>query len=641
MSFGFREKFEQDLEEEPPPARPSPPSRALQENERQREPQKRRTTYYAKREFEDENVNLNPNRRRTSLPQGLPSSLPPGFPTSNRGAHNSGNTSGNLSNIPLNSLPLCVATPVPHDGDTDNIKSIEAQKKKKRRDRIILLCLVLALVLIAGLGTLVALQMRSPPDSNNINGATGNSDGQSREGKINEDSESGNSDSGNSDSEETIEISVLVDPEETLIPTNPPTPNPSFRSSASPSSNLTPFVTAAVFDGRGEDSTDDIQPNEPINNNGMNENDEITFYFGEDDFGWAAFDDDTMTSAPTANPTVATCEDKTTPDGEWKDAEGDGCDWYKNLHGTSNCKGPNCCDEYGFESYDRGRLKNFDMTASNACCVCGGGWVSSSPSEIPSAEPSMVPTTPPTKNPTKMPTKNPTAEPSNVPTQSPSVTLTTSPSFVSSREPTNLPSKAPTQQPSLNPTKLPTLEPTNMPSKDPTRHPSPNPTKLPTFEPTSMPTKAPTLHPSPNPTKLPTLEPTIIPTAKPSVRASEFSSTAPTRRSPEITSKPTTSPTITPTSTPCKIWCAKNTNLWERKCNWKFSCKGCSDCATSPNNGASGQQASIPSFGTWNDNPGMGNGNPGSGGSIPDTGSGNNSSTGNGVTKVWNSMFGN
>ena len=156
----------------------------------------------------------------------------------------------------------------------------------------------------------------------------------------------------------------------------------------------------------------------------------------------------TPTKSPIQTPTIEPiCSNVP----NWKDSDGDGCNWY-----TNNDPG---CKDYG------DCCKNQGYTANTACCFCGGGIIST-----------LKPVTePPTKAPvTKSPSRSP---------------VTSSPTSRPTKSPTKSPTRAPTAKPTLSPKPI---SPTEKPSKSPTRNPTKLPTKNPiTAPPTKTPTKAP------------------------------------------------------------------------------------------------------------------------------------------------------
>ncbi|GFH43653.1 hypothetical protein CTEN210_00126 [Chaetoceros tenuissimus] len=135
-----------------------------------------------------------------------------------------------------------------------------------------------------------------------------------------------------------------------------------------------------------------------------------------------------VSDAPSSSPTRSgNCLDS--PEG-WHDADGEmyNCDWY----GVGDR-----CTTWGASS-------NFNTTANEACCSCGGGRIldtslslssTSSPSNIPSHQISL--------NPSKIPSHIPSIKPSSGPTSRPTATPSSKPSFASSLSPTRIASSSP------------------------------------------------------------------------------------------------------------------------------------------------------------------------------------------------------
>ena len=88
------------------------------------------------------------------------------------------------------------------------------------------------------------------------------------------------------------------------------------------------------------------------------------------------------TEQPTKNPTRAPVEPICTNISNWRDSDGDGCNWY-----TNNDPG---CDDYGSCCERQG------YTANEACCFCGGGILTypQHPTKAPAQE-NLVPTNTP------------------------------------------------------------------------------------------------------------------------------------------------------------------------------------------------------------------------------------------------------
>ena len=221
-------------------------------------------------------------------------------------------------------------------------------------------------------------------------------------------------------------------------------------------------------------------------------------------------------ASPTPEPTVKSlqCYDTTTESGnEWEDSDGYSCSWYSENNTAYNTSE---CQAYGSQS------KNYDMTANEACCACGGGGNTSDAPTTGSGEesgfddvtnaPSMyVPTT---STPTSVPTVPPTIPP----------TATTTPTSAPTKAPiTTVPTVAPTVAPSPAPTQVPTEVPTTyapsslgetyMPSDAPTTYaPSGSPSVAPSSVPTPYISDSPTSYsPSGSPSYAPTpLEQDVI-----------------------------------------------------------------------------------------------------------------------------------
>ena len=83
------------------------------------------------------------------------------------------------------------------------------------------------------------------------------------------------------------------------------------------------------------------------------------------------------------------------------DGENFDCEWYS--------QGNRCAD------HGTG-WRNFNKTANEACCVCGGGRPGVSEPSAPTKSPTDPPTPSPTKAPTASPTDPPTPSPTNAPT---------------------------------------------------------------------------------------------------------------------------------------------------------------------------------------------------------------------------------
>uniref|UniRef100_A0A7S2KPR4 Uncharacterized protein n=1 Tax=Leptocylindrus danicus TaxID=163516 RepID=A0A7S2KPR4_9STRA len=176
---------------------------------------------------------------------------------------------------------------------------------------------------------------------------------------------------------------------------------------------------------------------------------------------------------------VGTCADYE----GWETADGYGCKWYglgpiRNNGGQDDFydDGTTRCWAFGD---DWGMYNGMNVTAMEACCVCGGGIASVDyPSFMPVPSPSDTPSSEPTKEPT-----NPSALPSLEPTKTPSKFLNQPSSIAPAKSPNNDGELAVTLAPSSTPTKMPlsvtssSSEPTmlvesyELPSSTPTSSP--------------------------------------------------------------------------------------------------------------------------------------------------------------------------
>ena len=168
---------------------------------------------------------------------------------------------------------------------------------------------------------------------------------------------------------------------------------------------------------------------------------------------------------------------------------------------------------------------------------------SASPTQLPSLSPSVVPTLSPSSAPTLSPSPNPSSVPTLRPTNSSafsSLSPSVAPTLMPSSVPTSAPSSTPTGPPSVSPSILPSLAPSAVPSQSPSSAPSLVPTLPPSFY---------ALFDSLTPSVAPTLTPTSVPTSGPSVLPSTAPSLSPTHPPTVVPSSiPTISPTFTPTA---------------------------------------------------------------------------------------------
>lgn len=145
-----------------------------------------------------------------------------------------------------------------------------------------------------------------------------------------------------------------------------------------------------------------------------------------------------VSGAPSSSPTRSgNCLDS--PKG-WHDADGEmyNCDWYS----------------VGERCTTWGESSNFNTTANEACCSCGGGRIlDTSPSNSPSHQVSL--------NPSKTPSDVPSIKPSFGPTSRPTAKPSTKPSPASSLSPTRIASSSPTLNHSPNPSNRASFEPTD------------------------------------------------------------------------------------------------------------------------------------------------------------------------------------
>jgi len=201
------------------------------------------------------------------------------------------------------------------------------------------------------------------------------------------------------------------------------------------------------------------------------------------------------------------CDDVTIDGEPWKDADGDGCDWYDDIHVGD--------DDYYYDDADTrcvyyGEEYGKDgFTALSACCVCGGGVRiedfffddisvppvepvadTDKPSEVLSTSPSLETTTAPSN----IPFTTPTFVPSATPTMTPSGTPSTTPSSTPSATPSGTPSSTPSSTPSATPSTTPSATPSTTPSETPSVTPSITPSTVPTI--TYLPTRTPSSIPS-------------------------------------------------------------------------------------------------------------------------------------------------
>ncbi len=146
----------------------------------------------------------------------------------------------------------------------------------------------------------------------------------------------------------------------------------------------------------------------------------------------------------------------------WKDRDGDGCDWYEEKD--------SCCSYADNWAGDMG-------PATEHCCFCGGGSVSLPPtislnptsSPTKSAAPSISPTSSLSTFPTKSATPSISPTITTFPTKS--ATPSTSPTITTFPTKSAIPSTYPTTFPSIFPTKsaIPSTSPTSSPSTIPTK----------------------------------------------------------------------------------------------------------------------------------------------------------------------------
>ena len=247
----------------------------------------------------------------------------------------------------------------------------------------------------------------------------------------------------------------------------------------------------------------------------------------------------------------------------WHDSDGKefNCTWYASTDDDDDITSDvNRCDQYGDSK------PNFGKTATDACCVCGGGI--SGPSSVPSLssfpsisiEPS-VSSKPSNEEGYSEPSQSPTE--TNLPTEAEcfevpkgwhdsdgeqyncawyGIGLRCQNYGDSHRNPGRTakeaccqcgggteiaPSAQPTQTPSIS-TK-PSLAPSSSPSSKPSTssQPSASPSLLPSKGPSSMPSDNPSLQPSDNPSKLPSDSPSLMPSDEPSLLPSESPSDSP------------------------------------------------------------------------------------------------------------------
>ena len=186
---------------------------------------------------------------------------------------------------------------------------------------------------------------------------------------------------------------------------------------------------------------------------------------------------DSPTAGPTSEPTAnLTSSPTSTPSASDQLATTvctDESDWYWNNNPNLKCDTISSSDCDAISKF----FSHNGMTANDACCICGGGNMSSvtdvtnSPTEGPTKSPTEGPTKSPTEGPTKSPTGGPTTSPSNGPTKSPTEGPT--------KNPTAEPTAASSLSPTANPTVIPTAQPTGTPTAISNDVPTANPTEAP------------------------------------------------------------------------------------------------------------------------------------------------------------------
>ena len=271
-----------------------------------------------------------------------------------------------------------------------------------------------------------------------------------------------------------------------------------------------------------------------------------------------------------------------TVDGEsypWVDSQGNGCDWYGELH-TFGDPNDNIDDDDEYDTDSRcftlgENFENQGYTAGTACCTCGGGvhgvcknyegwksidsgdtgsltydcgwfeqtaededpekyddgetrcmnlgWNIYNGENVTSDEACCVcgGGTRGLDYPSYMPIERPSYMPSLSPSDSPlsSSGPTRNPSNSSSSSPSNSPSSGPTRSPSNlssgSPSNLSSGSPSNLPSTSLSKSPSNSPSETSSNLPAASPSNLPSLMPSIDPSPIPSVSPTNGPSAMP------------------------------------------------------------------------------------------------------------------------------
>jgi len=275
-------------------------------------------------------------------------------------------------------------------------------------------------------------------------------------------------------------------------------------------------------------------------------------------------------------PEYSLCNDvlSSTVDGElypWVDSQGNGCDWYGELH-TFGDPNDNINDDETYDTDSRcftlgESFENQGYTADTACCTCGGGvhgvcknyegwksidsgdtgsltydcgwyeqtaededpekyddgetrcmnlgWNIYNGENVTSDEACCVcgGGTRGLDYPSYMPIERPSYMPSLSPSDSPSSGPTSSPSNAPSNSPSNSPSSGPTRSPSYLPSNSPSKLSSNHPSESPSNSPSKTSSDSPsnTASPSNLPSLMLSMYPSPKPSVSPTNGPSSMP----------------------------------------------------------------------------------------------------------------------------------